>query len=200
MVISTSAAFPCSCTPLCPSISTVDASASIINAPAVVFQVEAAPAVISSFAAAATAIWLDPSQFMKLLSLPAKVSFFDAPTRLTLAVGSKLMSPPDPTVRFVPVPERYSPPSTNCNFIPEAIVTTPECAVVPVTVKLSFTVVSDVVCPIDTGLPEVAVLIVIPLLVFVLSNANDVVAFTSTTAVAKSISPSATIARVPSLL
>ena len=39
----------------------------------------------------------------------------------------------------------------------------------PVTVKLSFTVVSDVPCPIEIGTPEVAVPIVIPFEVFELS-------------------------------
>ena len=54
------------------------------------------------------------------------------------------MSAEAPRVKFVLSPDKYSFPSTNCNLTPLAIVTTPVCAVVPVTVKLSFTVVSDV--------------------------------------------------------
>ena len=46
----------------------------------------------------------------------------------------------------------------------------------PVTVKLSCIVVSEVVCPIVIGTPEVAVPIVIPFEVFELSIFNDVVA------------------------
>ena len=46
-------------------------------------------------------------------------------------------------------------------------------------VKLSFTVVSEVECPIEIGPPDVTVLIVTPFDVFVLSIAQVVVALTS---------------------
>ena len=46
----------------------------------------------------------------------------------------------------------------------------------PVTVKLSLTVTSEVVCPIEIGTPEVAVPMVIPFDVLELSMFNEVVA------------------------
>ena len=62
----------------------------------------------------------------------------------TLDVAVKLMSAEEPRVKFVLSPDKNSLPSTNCNFTPLATVTTPVCAVVPVTVKLSLIVVSEV--------------------------------------------------------
>ena len=52
----------------------------------------------------------------------------------------------------------------------------PPIETLPVTVKLSATVVSEVVCPIVTGTPEVPVPIVIPFEVLEVSILNDVVA------------------------
>ena len=62
-------------------------------------------------------------------------------------------------------------PALNTSFCTS--VETPVCVIVPVTVMLSLTVTSDVVCPIDTGTPDVAVPIVIPFDVFELSMFNS---------------------------
>ena len=63
----------------------------------------------------------------------------------------------------------------------------------PVTVKLSFTVTSEVVCPIETGTPEFAVPIAIPPVVSVVSISISSVASMSKVVALKSIAPSTVI-------
>ena len=64
-------------------------------------------------------------------------------------------------------PPRVVIPFPTVNVLPAATLTLSFNVVAPVTVKLSATVTSDVVCPIVTGTPDVVVPIVIPVLVSV---------------------------------
>ena len=109
--------------------------------PDVVFQVEFAAPVSSN------APLLIISNFVPLPSIFSPSSPKVRPTFagiLISVVAVKLISAEAPRVKFVLSPDKYSFPSTNCNLTPVATVTTPVCAVVPVTVKLSATVVSEV--------------------------------------------------------
>ena len=109
--------------------------------PDVVFHVDAAAPVRFNAPLLATAKFVPSPSIFSPSSPKVRPTFTGI---LISVVAVKLMSAEAPRVKFVLSPDKYSFPSTNCNLTPLAIVTTPVCAVVPDTVKLSATVVSEV--------------------------------------------------------